>query len=205
MLYLYNQNGELSRLRTISNMPDWQLLTSGVTALVAGWFYTLGAGQIYFALRPSGKIISMFAFGSFAAVMIGYGVGHAAYFSVLTGAKDAFLTGVEAEVMTELPGKYFNLLVQILLLPGGIATILFSYAILFRKTHYPWWIVPFFPFFLYLLKDVFVQRLPGILKLIIDGGYANLIMLLFYLVSTIVLWNGGKITGVVEKYNTKTR
>jgi len=194
MLYLFDANSEWSRLKTLSNTPDQQFLLSGICALFAAWFYTLGAGQIYFALRPSGRILSKLTFLSFAAIMIGYGVAHAAYFSIITGAKATFLVGIDAEAVTELPDRYFNLLVKILLIPGIVATLLFVYTVFFRRTHYPRWIIIFFPMFLYLLDDLIVERLHGGLKMIIQGGYANLIMLLFFAISTIVLWNGGAVS-----------
>lgn len=199
ILYLYDSGGEVSGLSRINNIRDGRFLASGISALVGAWLYTLGAGQLYLALKPSGKTLSILTFGFFAAIMIGYGIAHAAFFSIISGAKDAFLTGAETEVLTELPKKYFNLLVQILTIPGVIAALLFVYALFFRKTHYPKWIVVFFPLFLFLLKDMIVERLSGMPKAVLNGGYENLIMLLFYLVSTIVLWNGGKIERVDQE------
>ena len=201
ILYLYDSSAEVAGLKSISDLPDGRFLASGISALIGGWLYTLGAGQLYFALRPSGKLISILTFGFFAAIMIGYGIAHAAFFSIISGAKDAFLTGAETAVLTELPKKYFYLLVQILTIPGVIAAILFVYAILFRKTHYPKWIVVLFPLFLFLLKDMIVEGLTGMSKAVLNGGYENMIMLLFFLVSTIVLWNGGKIAPADQEYN----
>ncbi len=192
MLYYFNPNGGLSSITTMGSGPDWRLLAGGAASLIAAWLYTMGAGQIYFALKPAGKRISMLAFISFAAVMIAYGIAHASFFSIGSGAKNAFLAGVKVELMTKLPSQYFSLLIKITYLPVVIITVLFVYSVLFRKTLYPRWIIPFFPVFPYLFEGIVSQHLSGTLQVIIAGGYKNLIMLLFYLASTIVLWNGGK-------------
>jgi len=44
-------------------------------------------------------------------------------------------------------------------------------------------------------------RPSGKLISVLNGGYENLIMLMFYLISTVVLWNGGKIARVDQENN----
>jgi len=69
--------------------------------------------------------------------MIAYGIVHASFFSIGSGAKNAFLAGVKVELMTKLPSQYFSLLIKITYLPVVIITVLFVYSVLFRKTLYP--------------------------------------------------------------------
>jgi hypothetical protein len=192
MLYYFKPNVGLSSITTMGSVPEWRLLAGGATSLIAAWLYTMGAGQIYFALKPAGKKISLAAFISFAAVMIAYGIAHASFFSIGSSAKNALFTGAKMELMTKLPSQYFSLIVKITYVPVVIVTVLFVYSVIFRKTLYSWWIIPFFPVFPYLFEGIIRKHLSGTLQVIIAGGYKNLIMLVFFLISTIVLWNSGK-------------
>jgi uncharacterized protein DUF6796 len=191
LLYLYNPNAEQSYITTLGTVPAWRLVASGVLALVACWFYLLGSGHLYYALQPAGPRIAAASFASFAAIMVAYGISHAAYFAIGAAAQVARQLGTSADAAAGLPLSYYNLLLQITYIPVAIATVLLVYAILFRPTRYPRWMILFIPTFLYLAQEPIVAALSGVAKVIVSAGYSNLIILLFYAVSTVVLWNGG--------------
>ena len=56
------------------------------------------------------------------------------------------------------------------------------------KTYYPKWILIFNPIVPFLFGNLVVENLEGEVKMIIGGGYLNLILTLFFSASTIALW-----------------
>lgn len=117
MLYYYSPNVEQSFIETMGSVPPWRLLLGGMMAPVACWFLALGSGQVYLALRPAGKVVALVAFGSFAAVMIFYGLYHAAYASLGFGAQIANTLGLSREATLRLPEDYLGLLLLIAYVP----------------------------------------------------------------------------------------
>jgi hypothetical protein len=194
LLYLYTPNAEQSSITTLGTVAAWRLVVSGALALIACWLYLFGSGQLYYALQPAGPRVAAVAFLSFAAIMTAYGVSHAAYFAIAAAAQTARQLGANADAAAGLPLGYYNLLLQITYVPVAIATVFMIYAILFRPTRYPRWMILFIPTFLYLVQEPIVAALSGVAKVVVRAGYDNLIVLLFYAVSTVVLWNGGRPT-----------
>ncbi len=192
MLYYYSPDGGLSPAQTMATVSQTRLLAGGVSALFAGWLYLLGAGQFYLALRPAGKAIALVAGACFAATMVSYAVAHAAYFSIAIGAGLAQELHSSLPDATRLPWQYFELLIRITYAPIAVATILFIYALLKGRSHYPRWILPLFPTFPFLIEGLLLRPLEGTWLTILGGGFLNLIMLLFYAASTIALWRGGE-------------
>ena len=180
MLYYYHIDPAQSRDVTMRAVPDWRWLAGGATAPIAAWLYSLGSWQMFLTLQPAGKWLARCAFVSFAAVMVFYGVFHAAYAALGTGGN---MPRVHA---------YLELLLQIVYVPAAIWTALFIFAVLFRPTLYPRWIVLITPTLFYLIENMLVARLPGFSRAFIGGGFANLILLLFFTVSTMLVWNGGR-------------
>jgi hypothetical protein len=64
------------------------------------------------------------------------------------------------------------------------------YVVLSGRSLYPRWMVLFLPVVIYLLKTPVVRLLKGRLREIINDSYDNISLFVFYVVSTIVLWNG---------------
>jgi hypothetical protein len=56
---------------------------------------------------------------------------------------------------------------------------------------YPRWMAAFLPVVIYLLKTPVIRLLKGRLREIINDSYDNLVLLVFFVLSTSVLWNSG--------------
>jgi hypothetical protein len=187
MLFYYNG----SKTDFISNMSvvsSERIITSGICSLISAWLYTLASGQIYFAFQPAKKWIRLTVFLSFVAVMISFGVVHAAYIAIATSAKNATELGVTAYSLTELAVSANNALRFLAYIPFGIFSILFATTVWAKNTYYPRWLILFSPVIPFLLADIIVSNLEGEIKAIVGGGYLNLILLLFFCCSTFALW-----------------
>jgi hypothetical protein len=184
-----------------AQVAPWRSYTSGVLGIVGSWLYTLGSWHVYFALRPAGKTIAAIAFGAFAAMMISTGAYHAAFVSQMFGARVARLAGENGEVANvavSLPETYQQILTPtVIVTPGIVFTALFTFALLLRSTRYPRWFILLNPMMILLLfwlvGAVVALLFPRFLSGPLYGNIYNIGLFLFFAVSTILLWNGGRI------------
>ena len=165
-------------------------MNAGYLGLIGCWFYTLGAAHLYFAFLPAGQPFSLLLFVLFAAVMIGYGAAHTAFFAIASGVKVSSQLNADIEEGGKLGESYFQRIVKIIYIPVVPSSLMMIYAVLTGQSLYPRWMVFFLPSMLYLLKTPVLRLLPGTLREIVHDSYDNVILLIFYLISTIVLWNG---------------
>jgi hypothetical protein len=189
LLYNHVPGSKSSPALKMSGMPESRLLAGGTLGLIGCWFYTLASLHVYLAFRPAGEIFSFVVLLAFAAVMISYGVAHAAYFSIATGARAAARAGKDVEAHAKLGNVFFQRLTTITYIPVAIFSLLMIYGILTGQSLYPRWMVIFLPVVLYLLKAPVLRLLKGYTHEIVNDAYDNIILFVFYVISTVVLWN----------------
>ncbi|WP_057833180.1 DUF6796 family protein [Colwellia sp. TT2012] len=187
MLFYYN-GAQTNIISNMSVVSSERIIISGISALISAWLYTLASGQIYFAFQPAKKWVRLTVSFSFLAVMISFGIVHAAYIAIATSAKNAVELGVTPNSLTDLAVSANNALRLLAYIPFGVFSILFATTVWTKKTYYPRWLILFNPIIPFLLADLIVSNLEGEIKVIIGGGYLNLILLLFFSCSTFALW-----------------
>jgi hypothetical protein len=190
LLYGYVPGSTDSPAIKMSRLPEKRLLAAGTLGMVGCWFYTLASLQLYIAFRPGGELFALIINLAFAAIMISYGISHTAYFSIASGAQAAVALGSPAEVGGRLGNTFFQRLVYITYIPVVIASVLMLYGIVTGNSMYPRWAVVFLPVLIYLLKTPVTWILKGHLQELVRDSYDNLTLFVFFVVSTIVLWNG---------------
>ena len=173
----------------MGNASDFRIMASGLTALIASWLYLLGLGQVYYAFKPTKAVARNIVVLSFAGILISYGVIHGAYVAIATSAKLAVQNNLDMETTTALASNANNLL-RLLIYPiFALLSIVFIAQVWKKKTLYPRWIILFFPLIPFLLQGILAKFLSGSIRIIILGGFLNLILVLFFAASTIALWN----------------
>ncbi|PAJ72927.1 hypothetical protein CJF42_18730 [Pseudoalteromonas sp. NBT06-2] len=187
MLFYYNgsQTDFISNMSTVSSE---RIIISGICALISTWLYTLASGQIYFAFQSAKIWIRLTVFLSFLAVMISFGIVHAAYIAIATSAKNAAELDITPSSLTELAVSANNALRYLAYIPFAIFSFLFATTVWANATYYPRWLILFNPVIPFLLTDLITNHFEGKIKAIIGGGYLNLILLLFFCCSTFALW-----------------
>ena len=190
MLFYYDAVST-NYLLNMGNASDTRIITSSMSALLAAWFYTFGLGQVYVAFKPSKTMVRNIVVVCFASIMISYGVVHGAYVALATTARLAVENNLDIETSTNLASKANQALRNLVYPIFAILSVLFIYQVWKRKTLYPRWIIFFFPALPFLFQGFLDDILTGSLRVVILGGYLNLIMIVFFTASTIAMWNKG--------------
>jgi uncharacterized membrane protein len=189
LLYNHIPGSKDSPAVKMSRMPESRLLAAGMLGLAGCWFYSLASLHVYLALRPAGEIFAFLFALAFAAAMICYGITHTAYFAISAGAQVAARVGRDVEEGGKLGNKFFQRLVYITYIPVAISSLMMFYAILSGQSLYPRWMVIFLPVVIYVLKTPLTGILKGRIKEVINDSYDNFVLLVFFVLSTVVLWN----------------
>ncbi len=180
-------------MENMGNASDFRIIVSGLTALLATWFYILGLGQVYHALKPTNPFLRNTILICFGAVLTAYGVIHGAYVAIATSAKLATQNNLDINEAVSLATEANNIL-RLLIYPiFGLLSVLFIAQVWKRKTLYPRWIILFFPLIPFLIQGPICKNLSGNIQIIVCGGYLNLILVVFFTASTIALWNIRKV------------
>ena len=186
MLFYYDEHN-INLLENMGNASDLRIIISGVSALLATWFYMLGLGQVYYSFKPTTSTIRNTVIISFAAILISYGVIHAAYLAIATTAKLSIQNQLDIETATALASKT-NQILRLFIYPiFAILSFVFISQVWKRKTLYPRWMIICFPLIPFLLQGFISKFLSGNLKIII-GGYLSIILIIFFTASTIAFW-----------------
>jgi len=188
LLFYYNP-ASIDLKHNMALASDDRIIISGVTALFSTWFYLLGLVHVFFAFNSSKAIMRNIMIGSFVAIVTSYGIIHGAYVAIATTAKLGVLNNMDIETATSLAVGTNNLMRLFIYPVFAILSYTFITEVWKRKTLYPRWIIIFFPLVPFIFKGMFQNITNNSLWIIINGGFLNLILVLFFTASTIALWN----------------
>ncbi|MCD6379473.1 hypothetical protein J7M07_03400 [bacterium] len=185
---------ECSR-RIMSEIPLLRLMIGGAVGPVASILYTIGFWQVYLAIRSAGKVLALISFSGFACMIIFAGSYHSGFVNtglILRAKASVQQSDIEiVKALLDQSTAYLHFLFSTLSVFGAIGTIIFLFTIIFRKTYYPKFIILFTPTLLIFTFSI-ANYIPSPVGGIIYGGYINLAFLLFFCVSTFLLWHGGR-------------
>ncbi len=188
MLFYYDPIN-INLWENMGNASDFRIIISGLTALIATWFYLLGLVQIYYALKPTKPVLRNVILICFGAIFTAYGVIHGAFVAIATSAKLATQNDLDINEAIYLASEANNILRLIIYPIFGLLSVLFITQVWKRKTLYPRWIILFFPLIPFLIQSLICNNLSGNIWIIVYGGYLNLILVIFFTASTIALWS----------------
>lgn len=168
---------------------DSRLIGSTISALIAAWLYVLGSAHVYQAFITSKTVIKNLIFACFVAISVSYGVVHGAFMAIAASSKLAIVNNLDLNQAVTLAVKANNMLRFIVYPIFGLLSFLFIVEVWNRRSSYPRWIIFFFPLIPFLLQDFICKNLSGSISIVICGGYLNLILIVFFIASSIALWN----------------
>jgi len=188
-MLLYYDPVSVDFRQNMAHASDLRIIASGVCALFAAWFYTLGTLQIYMAFKPSKPFFRNLVVLCFGGIFIAFGIVHAAYTAIAATAKLSLENNLDLNSAVALSVRVNDILRLFVYPIFGLLSLFFIRQVWIQKTLYPRWIIVFFPLLLFLLEGVITDHVPKGLFVIVQGGYLNLILIVFFTASTIALWN----------------
>ena len=167
-------------INVMKSLPAKRVMAGGMIGPVAAFLYCVGFYHIVLITNEQSHTLAMAAFllSCFGIIAGGAYHSHCAYLGLLGDDKD------RAALNTVM--NYFQKLPLILYAGEGIGFLLLVILIANGKTVLPRWMFLLSPGILFLLKPV-VGRLPKGIRIIISGGWTNLISVIYYTAVLIVV------------------
>ena len=159
----------------MKQLPAKRVMAGGMIGPVSAFLYCVGFYHMVLITDESMKTLAMTAFllSCLGIIVGGAYHSHCAYLGLL--GEDRFNDALM------IVGKYFQKLPLILYVGEGIGLLLLAVMIVSGHTLLPRWMFLLSPGILFLLKPA-VRRLPKGIRVIVSGGWTNLIFVIYYLV-----------------------
>lgn len=163
-------------IEVMGKVSPKRLYAGGFIGPVAAFLYCVGFYHIIFISNENVKGVAIAAFLLSCLGIIAGGAyhSHCAYLGLL--AKDKYR---EAR---NIVMRYFQKMILVVYIAEGIGFLLLAGIIVTGNSILPRWAVLASPLFLMLLKPL-VVRLPKGVRVIVSGGWSNLISVIYYAVA----------------------
>lgn len=157
----------------MKELPAGRVMAGGMIGPIAAFLYCIGFYHIVLMTNEQTYTLAMAAFllSCFGIIIGGAYHSHCAYLGLL--GDDGGQNALNAAM------KYFQKMPLILYAGEGIGFLLLIFLIVTGKTVLPRWTFLLSPGMLFLLKPA-VSRLPKGARVIISGGWMNLISVIYY-------------------------
>lgn len=164
----------------MKELPTKRVMGGGMIGPVAAFLYCVGFSHMVWMTDESMRTLAVaaFLFSCFGIITGGAYHSHCAYLGLL--GEDRFAEALKAAQ------SYFQKLPLILYAGEGIGFLLLAVLIVSGQTILPRWMVLLSPGILFLLRPV-VGRLPKGIRIIVSGGWTNLISVIYYLAMLIAI------------------
>ena len=171
-------------IAVMSKIPSKRLIAGGLIGPVAAFLYCIGFYHIIFISDENARIVATIAFLLLCLGIITGGAyhSHCAYLGLLPDllAKEKFKDAQNLFL------RYFQKMIIIVYAAEGIGFILLAGIIVSGHSLLPRWMFLLSPIVLFLLKPA-VARLPKGVRIIISGGWTNLISVIYHAVAIVYL------------------
>ena len=164
----------------MKSLPARRVMAGGMIGPVAAFLYCVGFYHIVLMTDEQAHTLAMAAFllSCFGIITGGAYHSHCAYLGLLGDNRD--------RAALEKGMRYFQKLPLIFYIGEGIGFVLLAFLIVTGKTVLPRWMFLLSPGILFLLKPV-VGRLPKGIRIIVSGGWTNLISVIYYAAALIAV------------------
>lgn len=170
-----NQNIMQAIIDVMKNLPAKRVTIGGMIGPIAAFLYCIGFYHIVVITNGAWKTIAYVAFFALCLGIISGGAyhSHCAYLGLLGDEKHS--------AAREIVIKYFSKLAFIMYIGEGVGFLLLIVLIITNNTILPQWMFLLTPGVLFLLKKP-LRRLPKGMRVIVSGGWTNLISVIYYVV-----------------------
>lgn len=164
----------------MKELPTKRVMAGGMIGPIAAFLYCVGFYHMVWMTDERMKTLAVaaFLFSCFGIITGGAYHSHCAYLGLL--GEDRFTDALK------VVETYFQKLPLILYAGEGIGFLLLAVLIVSGHTLLPGWMFLLSPGILFLLRSA-VGRLPKGIRIIVSGGWTNLISVIYYLAVLILI------------------
>ncbi len=175
-------------LATVTNASPTRLFAGGLVGPIAACLCILGFWHVYRNVRPSAARLGQLMFAAFFILMVFGSAIHTLWAAKGLAIKYCYANDAAGcRVLLQSINSYWDLAYNLGAIPGYGGAILLIALVLLGKTHYPRWTVLANPATLMLLSPL-VEKAPAPFGAILAGGFTNLTIAVFFLVSLCASW-----------------
>jgi len=175
-------------IATLAHASPERLFAGGLVGPLAACLCVIGFWHVYLNIRPSSEILGRIVLGLFAVLMVAGSAVHTLWTAKGLALKYCYGQGAPCSDLLAATKSYWALAYNLGTIPGYLGAALLFGLVLLRKTYYPRWTVLASPAVLMLLSPL-ADRVPAPLGAILVGGFTNLSIAVFFLVSVATTWN----------------
>ena len=175
-------------LATVRNASPARLFAGGLVGPLAACFCIIGFWHVYLNVRPSAARIGQVMFAAFFTLMVFGSAVHTLWTAKGLALKYCYGSDdVGCRALIEATNSYWDLAYNVGAAPGYAGAVLLIALVLLGKSWYPKWTVLANPAVLMLVSPL-ADRVPGPYGAILAGGFTNLAIAIFFLVSLWTTW-----------------
>jgi hypothetical protein len=163
-----------------------RLFIGGLVGPVAACLCIVGFWHVRENIAPKNPLFARLIFYSLAAMMVAGSAVQALWVPRGLAFRYEGAIGVLAELLASLR-RYWEIAYYFAAIPAYIGAALLLFVVIFRKSIYPRWTV-LANFGLLSLLEPLASRVPAPLGAILVGGFTNLSIAVFFLVSVLSTW-----------------
>jgi len=177
-------------ITTVRNASLARLYAGGLVGPLAAYLCILGFWHVFLNVRSSHVRVGKLMLAAFALLMISGSAIHTLWTTRGLALKSCYGdddAGCRAVVQTI--NQYWEIAYYFGAVPAYFSFLLLLVLVLFGKTYYPRWTVLVNPAVLLLLVSPLADRAPAPFGAILSGGFTNLSIASFFVVSVWTTWN----------------
>jgi energy-coupling factor transporter transmembrane protein EcfT len=176
-------------IATVTNASLPRLFAGGLVGPIAACLCIIGFWHVYLNVRPSAARIRQVMLAAFFVLMVFGSAIHTLWTAKGLAIKYCYGDDdVGCRALLQAANSYWDLAYNIGATPGYAGALLLIALVLQGKTWYPKWTVLANPAALMLLAPL-ANRAPAPFGAILSGGFTNLTIAIFFLVSLCTTWN----------------
>lgn len=175
-------------IATVRSASLLRLYAGGLVGPVAACLCIVGFWHVYMNVRPSQERIGRLMLVAFAVLMVFGSAIHTLW--TTRGLALKYCHGDDdsgCRALVQAVNAYWDLAYNIGAVPGYLGAIVLLGLVLLGKTWYPRWTALANPAVLMLLSPL-VDRAPAPFGAVLSGGFTNLSIAVFFLVSLCTTW-----------------
>jgi len=174
-------------LATVRQSSRERLFAGGLVGPIAACLCIVGFWHVYLNVKLSGRFLGRVMLASFVALMVAGSAVHVLWAAKGLALKYCSDMGSPCADVVSATKSYWDLAYLVGSIPGYLGALLLAGLILAGKTSYSRWTIFANPGVLLLLLPL-ATRLPAPLGSVVVGGFTNLSIAVFFLVSVCTTW-----------------